>query len=1150
MGLLSFFSSNGHASDASRQDRPRVPGQSRGMLSRLRDAFMGWPGPEAALRSREGEYVQQEKAAAGPRGITFPWFLPYHDADHSGETSVMRQHYRRMFGSDPNVRSAVLGKLLGVAALKLTVQPADKKNAFDRHVADFVDWNLNQRFAGCIPALVWSVLSGALVDGYSVSEKVWTREEKGQWGGKWPLRDLKPKDTGNDLILQTDEFRNVTGVMGLRFNGGKEFSPADFLIFRHLPLFDSPTGASDLRSVYSRWWMLDTILKLLAIGVEKRAYPLLVGYWKSATEQPGLEGMLARAKWQNWLSAPESCKIEALNAAGSGNTESAAIIKDLKHDIFLGIRGAVLQNLEGTTTDARGDSQVHQSEAELFVWFLAECVTALLNNRDNGLIKDIVDLNFVVSEYPRATLGAVDVNEQKSRLDIFTGAHALGLDLSKEQVYEELNLKPPPLGEDEDCLPGGSGQAPPGGPLGGPGGPPRGKPFKEVETREYDDFNQFAESTFFGWGSLSEHEWNDFDESEWAHDPGPRSQNRWKNHKTGRVIYSPTNPGAALAARGGDKPASGTSTSTPAANHAPLHKQAVAKAKAVLSAFQQAYAKVMNRPVLRQVKAAGDAMTAQSKKLYAGLEQRYGRKTAVAVLASAQVIGWGALGVGAAIGVPLYLPGVSLWGSIPAAALAETYLQVTRGAKALGGLFTHDEGGTLSEREIKALARDMVAQLKAAFLEHVQANADKIRASLAEKDGARPFAEDAQGHEHKGKGEGGGQFTKGGGGGGEAEEHPNHKARLADSSDYRDAVNTWQDSKEAFEQKHGSWQETSDAHNAWKTAHEDWYERSERREQKKADIDGADPVGNADTDAGNVLAELSSPDWQDLREEVTAEKGGEEQAVEARKKQYLTQVDVLSAARLGEWDKAFGKDSLTREVLCGADKKVQAKWDKIVSKCKERLVRGCDKFRTAAKKFADLRESLDLAQKQQEENEPQEPEEPELEKPHRYSFDTDEEYEDARAEYDQEQKEYDVVYAAYEKDTAVWEKEGKALDRMEKVADKLSEKVDDEEGGLNTAWEDQRDYLVEEQDDILNTMIEAIDKEAENDQEPDKPAKPGDEPEFEDLDAPDPDDYEPDQEPDAEEPDEPDEDDAPAQHAEGTDVSALTVRGRRMPRRD
>jgi len=119
--------------------------------------------------------------------------------------------------------------------------------------------------------------------------------------------------------LQTDEFRNVTGILGLRYNAGREFSPANFVIFRHMPLYDQPVGMSDFRAVYSRYWMLDTALKLRAIGLEKRTYPMAIGQWKMASDQPGLEGALAKLKWQNWVSIPESARIQVLDLAGKGD---------------------------------------------------------------------------------------------------------------------------------------------------------------------------------------------------------------------------------------------------------------------------------------------------------------------------------------------------------------------------------------------------------------------------------------------------------------------------------------------------------------------------------------------------------------------------------------------------------------------------------------------------------------------------------------------------------------------------------------------------------------------------------------------------------------------------------------------------------------
>lgn len=449
-----------------KRDLPEVPGPSRGLLSWLRQLRLPWPGPEAAHQTGSGRRVREEKAASGPRGITFPWFLPYADADYTSETPQMRLAYRQMLAS-PDVKPALLGKILGVAALDLKILPADKKNPRDREIAEWVEYVLTRRLRGGVPELVWSILSGGLVDGYSISEKVWQPEDRGKWSGKWALRDLKPKDVGNDVVLQTDEYRNITGVWGIRYNAGVEFSPADFLIYRHLPLFASPTGLSDLRAAYGSYWMLDTAKKLRIMGVEKRALPLLIGHWTNATDQTALEKALAAARSQTWVSVPESARVEALNTAGSGDQIFRDVVKDLKHDILLSIQGAILQSVEGETTAGRGNSQVHQETRDLLIWHLAACVEALLNDLDGGLIRDIVDLNYVVSEYPRATLSAVDQNELVQRLQIYTGLSGLGLPLSQEEVYEEFDVKPPE--NPDDAL---KPQQPPGPDGAGEGGAP------------------------------------------------------------------------------------------------------------------------------------------------------------------------------------------------------------------------------------------------------------------------------------------------------------------------------------------------------------------------------------------------------------------------------------------------------------------------------------------------------------------------------------------------------------------------------------------------------------------------------------------------------------------------------------------------------
>jgi hypothetical protein len=274
-----------------------------------------------------------EQAAAGPRGITLPWFLPYPD-DYTQETAAARFAYRKML-ADPNVKAAALGKIFGVASLDLQVIPADKKEPLHQEIAEHVRWALHERLTDGVPGLVWNVILHALVDGYSVCEKVWAYEERGEYAGTYALDALKPKDTMNDCALETDQFRNPVGVVGLRYNAGRVYHPVNFVIHRHQPLFDSPVGVSDFRAAFSRYWMLDTVEKLRAVFLSKRAVPVLKGTYKTWSQKPSLEQALRQAQQANWMSVPEGVLVEALNIAGAADTVYAEAIRDLKHDIFL-----------------------------------------------------------------------------------------------------------------------------------------------------------------------------------------------------------------------------------------------------------------------------------------------------------------------------------------------------------------------------------------------------------------------------------------------------------------------------------------------------------------------------------------------------------------------------------------------------------------------------------------------------------------------------------------------------------------------------------------------------------------------------------------------------------------------------------------------
>lgn len=407
----------------------------------------GWFRTAQSDRDSIGRDPGREKVKAGP-GPHFPNFLPFYDDQQNlGETQAIRLAYRKML-SDPYIKAALFGKLMGVMALDLQAHPARSRRGSsrpmkrDEEIAEFVKWNLTYRLEEGIPGMVWDITSGACLDGHSVNEKVWLIEDKGEWKGKQVLRRLKAKDTGHDVVLETDQYKNVTGVRALRFNSGEVYHPKDFLIYTHLGLFENPTGMSDFRAAYRAYWMIDTVTKLRAIGAEKRALPVIAGEWPHEKYQASLEAALAKIKSQNWLAVPKDVKLQALDIAGRSEEFFKSFRDDCVEEIFLAIEGAFLHAMAGGEGKHRGSAKSAQTRSDLFKWHLSAAVAHLINDRDRGLIPDMVDFNFAgVEDYPRITLSGIDDQELKTSLDIDKGLQEMGWHHNIEELEERYGRK-------------------------------------------------------------------------------------------------------------------------------------------------------------------------------------------------------------------------------------------------------------------------------------------------------------------------------------------------------------------------------------------------------------------------------------------------------------------------------------------------------------------------------------------------------------------------------------------------------------------------------------------------------------------------------------------------------------------------------------
>lgn len=100
-----------------------------------------------------------------------------------------------------------------------------------------------------------------------------------------------------------------------------------------------------------------------------------------------------------------------------------------------------------------------------------------------------------------------------------------------------------------------------------------------------------------------------------------------------------------------------------------------------------------------KVGAAGKFFKDKTKAVYGLLEKRYGRNQAIAIFAAGHIAG---------LASPLVvLPGSTLIGMVPFAAMAEVYLQAKRGLSAM----RHDEQPQLSDANIRKLGADLFKML-------------------------------------------------------------------------------------------------------------------------------------------------------------------------------------------------------------------------------------------------------------------------------------------------------------------------------------------------------------------------------------------------------------------------------------------------------
>jgi hypothetical protein len=449
--------------------------------------------PEAGRAPPPGQDVERWARMTAERVRTWVVggmlaFPPWLD-NYTEETEAHRRAYRQMF-AEPVVHAATMANVYSVAELEVQTHPQDPENPREQEAAEFVGHAL-RTVRGGVVGLVTALLTGALIDGWSLVEPVWEPVTEGKYRGKWAWRAVKAKDVRHltplvDGFLNVIGIRSQAGLLGLRV-----FDPADFLLYRNLSLFESPRGLSDYRAAYRAWWIMATAWRLRALGLERWSQPSLKGtYTDEGQHRQALEAALAGYQANTWLTVPLGCTVDAIDIANRGESDFKSAIADLREEMAIACSYATLTILTSAQTNPRGDSEVQKTTTQLKQWGLAANVGAVLTEQ---AAPPLTRLNYPGVPPCTVTLGAVDEGALSARLRNDTGlVKDLGLKLSRKESYRYYGRQQPAGPDDElggpsapppKPPPGGNG--PGNGAAGGPPAPPFAETFAEERGGEF-----------------------------------------------------------------------------------------------------------------------------------------------------------------------------------------------------------------------------------------------------------------------------------------------------------------------------------------------------------------------------------------------------------------------------------------------------------------------------------------------------------------------------------------------------------------------------------------------------------------------------------------------------------------------------------------
>jgi hypothetical protein len=349
----------------------------------------------------------------------------------------------QMRWSDASVNMALLAVTLPILSADWQIEPATEDKS-DVEVAEFVEKCLFEK-------MNWEyVLRHILLMlpyGYSVLEKVFTMDEDGIIWKKWAPRLPKTIDKWN---VEKGELKSILQKYYQDNNWHEiEIPKIKLLVFTNNKEGDNYTGTSILRQAYKHWFFRDKYYKIDAIATERHGVGIPVitlpeGYTEQDKEEAEEMGKNLRANEQAYIVRPsDKWLIEMLDMKSSTIKDPKEMLDHHTREI---LKSVLAQFIELGSTNV-GSYALSKDQSSFFLNAMDTIANNIESVINQDAIKQLVDLNFTVKEYPKLNhgdLGTVNVEELANSIQALAFAGGITPDMEMEEYLRNV-LKLPPI---------------------------------------------------------------------------------------------------------------------------------------------------------------------------------------------------------------------------------------------------------------------------------------------------------------------------------------------------------------------------------------------------------------------------------------------------------------------------------------------------------------------------------------------------------------------------------------------------------------------------------------------------------------------------------------------------------------------------------